>query len=239
MSTVLEQVEPSSAEEQDGLPPVTQQELSLGKELLPEGKQGEPSAETEEELVRQTPTQPRPPPLQASLALPSVVPSPGIMDTLPECPDLHPLILVPRSQLCQAQLCTQSLAALPLEPETSCRGRQTSHSLPLPSTVFPLRSQMSLRRSRDAHWCLSLLTPSHRPAFRSLRTSRLGPSSPDQGPSLEAPEGPTHPQARPWKAKIKEMGLEGRWSFKGGGRWPLNGWCLRKSWGRVCEQGEG
>ncbi|MGH0161472.1 UNVERIFIED_CONTAM: hypothetical protein FKN15_067802 [Acipenser sinensis] len=50
LSTVLEQVELSSAEEQDGLPPVTEQELSLGKELLPEGKQGELSAESEEEL---------------------------------------------------------------------------------------------------------------------------------------------------------------------------------------------
>ncbi|MGH0139082.1 UNVERIFIED_CONTAM: hypothetical protein FKN15_022480 [Acipenser sinensis] len=45
LSTVPEQVEPSPAEEQDGLPPVTEQEL------LPEGKQGEPSAETEEELA--------------------------------------------------------------------------------------------------------------------------------------------------------------------------------------------
>ncbi|MGH0151934.1 UNVERIFIED_CONTAM: hypothetical protein FKN15_055144 [Acipenser sinensis] len=189
--TMLEQVEPSPAEEQNGLPPVAEQELS------PEGKQREPSAATEEELVRQLSPQPRPPPLQVSPVLPSVVPSPGIMDTLPECPDRPPLVLVPRAQHRQAQLCTQSLAALPLETETSHRGRQTLHSLPLPSTVFPLRSQMSLRRSRDAHWCLSLLAPGHRPAFRSPRTSRLGPSSPDQGSSLEALEEPTHPQSPP------------------------------------------
>ncbi|MGH0171630.1 UNVERIFIED_CONTAM: hypothetical protein FKN15_061532 [Acipenser sinensis] len=93
LSAVLEQVKPSPAEEQDGLPPVTEQELSLGTELLPEGKQGEPSAETEEELVRQPPPQPQPPPLQASPVLSSVVPSQGIMDTLPECPELPPLVL--------------------------------------------------------------------------------------------------------------------------------------------------
>ncbi|MGH0150580.1 UNVERIFIED_CONTAM: hypothetical protein FKN15_017667 [Acipenser sinensis] len=104
---------PSPAEEQDGLPPVTEQELSLGKELLPEGKQGEPSAETEEELVRQPLPQPQPPPLQASPVLPSVVPSHGIMDTLPECPDLPPLVLVPWSQHRQAQLCTSPLLHSP------------------------------------------------------------------------------------------------------------------------------
>ncbi|MGH0134874.1 UNVERIFIED_CONTAM: hypothetical protein FKN15_067572 [Acipenser sinensis] len=48
------------------------------------------------------------------------------------------------------------------------------------------------------------------PSLQSPLSSRWGPLSPVRGPSLEAPEGPTHPQARPWKrAKIKEIGLEG------------------------------
>ncbi|MGH0130306.1 UNVERIFIED_CONTAM: hypothetical protein FKN15_045738 [Acipenser sinensis] len=197
-----------------------------GEELpLPEPRGEEPPLpEPREEVKKIPPPQPRPPPLKASPALPCVVPCPGIVDTLPECPDLPTLDLAPRSQHCQAQLFAWSLSQLPLKPQTSRHGSQTSLALPLPPTVFPLRLQTSLRRSTATHLCLPFLAPGHRPALQSPRASRPGPSSPVLGPFQEAPEGPTHPQARPWKrAKIKEIGLEGGWSFKGGGRWPWYG----------------
>ncbi|MGH0167507.1 UNVERIFIED_CONTAM: hypothetical protein FKN15_062163 [Acipenser sinensis] len=68
-----------------------------GEELpLPEP----PLPEPREEVKKIPPPQPRPPPLKASPALPCVVPCPGIVDTLPECPDLPALDLAPRSQHC-------------------------------------------------------------------------------------------------------------------------------------------
>ncbi|MGH0147435.1 UNVERIFIED_CONTAM: hypothetical protein FKN15_031526 [Acipenser sinensis] len=197
------------------LPEPRGEELPLpeprGEELpLPEPR-GEkpPLPEPREEVKKIPPPQPRPPPLKASPALPCVVPCPGIVDTLPECPDLPTLDLAPRSQHCQAQLFAWSLSQLPLKPQTSRHGSQTSLTLPLPPTVFPLRLQTSLCRSTASHLCLPFLAPGHRPALQSPRASRPGPSSPVLGPFQEAPEGPTHPQARPWKrAKIKEIGLE-------------------------------
>ncbi|MGH0147714.1 UNVERIFIED_CONTAM: hypothetical protein FKN15_017521 [Acipenser sinensis] len=130
----------------------------------------------------------RPPPLQSSPALMGTVPCPVLVDTLPECMDLPPLDHMPRSQHCQAQLGARSPAPLLPDPETSRRGRQTSHALPLPSTLFPSRSQTSLRRSRATHFCLSQLAPGHRPVFRSPLASHLGPSSPDRGPFHWAPD---------------------------------------------------
>ncbi|MGH0151842.1 UNVERIFIED_CONTAM: hypothetical protein FKN15_020937 [Acipenser sinensis] len=186
---------------------------------LPEPRGEEPPPEPEQ--VRELPPpQPQPPPVETSPALSCVVPCPGIVDTLPECPDLHTLDLAPRSQHCQAQLFAWSLSQLPLKPQTSRHGSQTSLALPLPPTVFPLRLQTSLCRSTASHLCLPLspaphlclpfLAPGHRPALQSPRASRPGPSSPVLGPFQEAPEGPTHPQARPWKrAKIDICGLEG------------------------------
>ncbi|MGH0126089.1 UNVERIFIED_CONTAM: hypothetical protein FKN15_037270 [Acipenser sinensis] len=118
----------------------------------------EPWAASKGEEVRHLPpSQPQTPLLQAIPALPSVVPCPGIVDTLPECPNLPPLDLAPRSLHCQAQLLDWSLAALPLKPQTSHYGSQTSHALPLPPTVFPLRLQTSLHRSTAAHLCLPFL----------------------------------------------------------------------------------
>ncbi|MGH0121411.1 UNVERIFIED_CONTAM: hypothetical protein FKN15_019846 [Acipenser sinensis] len=161
--------------------------------------------------------------MQASPALPREVPSPVIVDTWPECPDLPELDLAPRSQHCQAQSLAWSLTPLPLESQTSLRKRQTSlrkgqrslafplliASLPLHCAAHHLEFQRSLRRSTGARLCLSVLAPGHRSALWSPWTSRLGPSSPVLGPSLETPEGPTHPQARPWKrAKIDICGLE-------------------------------
>ncbi|MGH0153131.1 UNVERIFIED_CONTAM: hypothetical protein FKN15_033385 [Acipenser sinensis] len=205
-------------------------EQGLGEETLvvepePVTEEVLPQIAEREELAQELMTpQPQTRPLQAGPALPCVVPCPGIVDTLPECPDLPTLDLAPRSQHCQAQLFAWSLSQLPLKPQTSRHGSQTSLALPLPPTVFPLRLQTSLRRSTATHLCLPFLAPGHRPALQSPRASHPGPSSPVLGPFQEAPEGPTHPQARPWKrAKIKEIGLEGGWSFKGGGRWPWNG----------------
>ncbi|MGH0125508.1 UNVERIFIED_CONTAM: hypothetical protein FKN15_043358 [Acipenser sinensis] len=101
----------------------------------------------------------------------------------------------------------------PLESQTSLRKRQMSLAfplliapLPLPSATLHLGFQRSLRRSTGACLCLSVLAPGHRSALWLPWSSRLGPS-------LVTPEGPTHPQARPWKrAKIDICGLEGRTS---------------------------
>ncbi|MGH0187095.1 UNVERIFIED_CONTAM: hypothetical protein FKN15_023685 [Acipenser sinensis] len=134
------------------------------------------------------PPLPRPPPLQSSPALMGTVPCPVLVDTLPECMDLPPLDHMPRSQHCQAQLGTRSPAPLLPEPETSRRGRQTSRAHLLPSTLFPSRSQTSLHRSRATHFCLSQLAPGHRPVFQSPLASHLGPSSPDRGTFLCAPD---------------------------------------------------
>ncbi|MGH0128404.1 UNVERIFIED_CONTAM: hypothetical protein FKN15_004734 [Acipenser sinensis] len=68
---------------------------------------------------------PEPSSMQASPALPREVPSPVIVDTWPECPDLPELDLAPRSQHCQAQSLAWSLTPLPLESQTSLRKRQT------------------------------------------------------------------------------------------------------------------
>ncbi|MGH0129214.1 UNVERIFIED_CONTAM: hypothetical protein FKN15_069720 [Acipenser sinensis] len=168
----------------------------------------------------------QPPTLQASPALPREVPRRDIIDTQPECPDLPTLDLAPRSQHCQAQLLAWFLAPLPLETQTfpcrrktSLRKRQMSLAFPLLVAAFLLVSQTSLRQSTAALLCLPVLAPGHRSALESPWTNRLSSSSPVLGPSLEAPEGPTHPEARWWKrAKIKEMTLEGGWSFKGGRR---------------------
>ncbi|MGH0146565.1 UNVERIFIED_CONTAM: hypothetical protein FKN15_042792 [Acipenser sinensis] len=173
---------------------------------LPEPRGEEPLLpEPREEVEKIPPLQPRPPPLKASPALSCVVPCPGIVDTLPECPDLPTLDLAPRLQHCQAQLFAWSLSPLPLKPQTSRHGSQTSLALPLPPTVFPLRLQTSLRRSTATHLYLQFLAPGHRPALQSPRASCPGPSSPVLGPFQEAPEGPTHPQARPWKRAAMDI----------------------------------
>ncbi|MGH0147377.1 UNVERIFIED_CONTAM: hypothetical protein FKN15_010302 [Acipenser sinensis] len=196
------------------------------------------------------PPQPRPPPLQASPALLWEVPCPGSGDTGPECADLPPLDLAPRSQDSQAQLHAWSLAPLPLDFQMSLRRRKTSlrngqtsltlpllvASFPLPTAPLPLESQTSLRRSTATRLCLPVRAPGHRPALWSPWTYRLGPSLLILGPALGTPEGPTHPQARPWRrAKIDIYGLGCGWSFKGGGRWPSRGLCLVKTRGGICE----
>ncbi|MGH0142423.1 UNVERIFIED_CONTAM: hypothetical protein FKN15_037656 [Acipenser sinensis] len=201
--------------------PELQQELQLSEEeeLPPPELEGEELPELqqelqlyeEEEVKCPAPPQPRPPPQQSSPALVGTVPCPVLVDTLPECMDLPVLDLVPRSGHHQAQLLTWSLAPLPLKPQTSRHGRVTSLAFPLPPAVFPLESQRSLRRSRGSHLCLSLHRPGYRPTRRSPLASRLGPSSLDHGPYLEAPEESTHPQAHP--KDREKMGLCGLKDF--------------------------
>ncbi|MGH0140246.1 UNVERIFIED_CONTAM: hypothetical protein FKN15_061474 [Acipenser sinensis] len=127
-----------------------------------------------------------PPPLQASPVLPWEVPWPGSVDTGPECPDLPPLDLAPRSQYSQAQSPAWSLAPLPLEYQaylsrrkTSQRKRQTLLTLPLlvaqfplPTAPLPLESQTLLRRSTATRLCLPVHAPGHQPALWSPWTSR-------------------------------------------------------------------
>ncbi|XP_041133747.1 mitochondrial proton/calcium exchanger protein-like isoform X4 [Polyodon spathula] len=74
---------------------------------------------------------------QASPALLDVVPYPALISPLPECPDLPPLDLSPRSQDCQAQLLAWSLTPLPQELQTSRCGSRMSHAFPLLPTVPP------------------------------------------------------------------------------------------------------
>ncbi|MGH0140318.1 UNVERIFIED_CONTAM: hypothetical protein FKN15_071220 [Acipenser sinensis] len=138
------------------------------------------------------PPHPRPPPLQASPALPWEVPCPSSVDTGPECADLPPLDLAPRSQDSQAQSPAWSLAPLPLDfqmslrrRKTSLRNGQTSLTLPLlvasfllPTALLPLESQTSLRWSTATRLCLPVRAPGHRPALWSPWTCRLGPSFP-------------------------------------------------------------
>ncbi|MGH0144618.1 UNVERIFIED_CONTAM: hypothetical protein FKN15_005813 [Acipenser sinensis] len=165
--------------------------------------------------------------VQVGQTLPREVPGPIIVDTWPECPDLPALDLAPRSQHCQAQSLAWSLSPLPLESQTSLRKRQTSlrkgqrsfafplliAPLPLPSATLHLGFQRSLCRSTGTCLCLSVLAPGHQSALWSPWPSHLGPSSPVLGPSLETPEGPTHPRACPWKrVKIDICGLEGGFS---------------------------
>ncbi|MGH0135701.1 UNVERIFIED_CONTAM: hypothetical protein FKN15_057743 [Acipenser sinensis] len=142
----------------------------------------------EEELNCPAPPQPRHTPLQSSPELMGTVPCPVLIDNLPECMDVPVLDLVPRSVHRQAQLLTWSLAQLPLKPKTSRRGRVTSLAFPLHPAVFPLESQMSLHRLHDSHFCLSLHHPGYRPTCRSPLASRFGPSLPDRGPILWAPD---------------------------------------------------
>ncbi|MGH0118657.1 UNVERIFIED_CONTAM: hypothetical protein FKN15_027740 [Acipenser sinensis] len=177
----------------------------------------EPATKKGGEVRELPPPQPRPPSLQASPALPWEVPCPGSVDTGPECADLPPLDLAPRSQDSQAQSPAWSLAPLPLDFQMSLRRRKTSPrngqtfpllvaSFPLPTALLPLESQTSLRRSTATRLCLPVRAPGHQPALWSPWTCRLGPSLLVLGPSLEMPEGPTHPQARPWKrAKISRV----------------------------------
>ncbi|MGH0130959.1 UNVERIFIED_CONTAM: hypothetical protein FKN15_056685 [Acipenser sinensis] len=177
-----------------------------------------PSREPEE-VSEVPPPQPRPPPLETSPVLPGTVPYPLLLDTLPVCLDLPALDLEHRSLHHQPQLYTWFPTPLSSITQTSLGCCQTSLVLLLFAASLPLGDRTSLRRSPGGDLCPLLQSPVFRPSLQSALSSRWGPVSLSRGPSLEAPEGPTHPQARPWKrVKIQEIGLEGGWSFKGGER---------------------
>ncbi|MGH0166865.1 UNVERIFIED_CONTAM: hypothetical protein FKN15_051861 [Acipenser sinensis] len=188
----------------------------------PRGKEGR----------RIPPPQPRPPPLQSSLALLCPVPQPLLLDTLPVFLDLPVLDLEPRSLQHWPQLCPWFPAPLSPSTQTSLGCCQTSLLLPLFAASLPLGDRTSLRRFPGEDLCPLRHPPVPRPTLRSALSARWGPMSPVRGPFLAAPEGPTHPQARPCKRAAMDIaGLEAGWSFKGGGRWPSSGLCLEKTWG--------
>ncbi|MGH0144339.1 UNVERIFIED_CONTAM: hypothetical protein FKN15_002830 [Acipenser sinensis] len=177
-----------------------------------------PSREPEEARTL-PPPQPRPPPLETSLVLPGTVPCPLLLETLPVCIDLPARDLEPRSLHHRSQLYTWFPTPLSPNTQTSLGCCQMSLVLPLFAASLPLGDRTSLRRSSGGDLCLLLQSLVSRPSLQSALSSRWGPVSPGRGPSLEAPEGPTHPQVCQWKrAKIRVIGLEGGWSFKGGGK---------------------
>ncbi|MGH0140554.1 UNVERIFIED_CONTAM: hypothetical protein FKN15_023222 [Acipenser sinensis] len=176
------------------------------------------------------PLQPRPPPLQSSSVLLHPVPQPLLLDTLPVFLDLPVLDLEPRSLQHWLQLCPWFPAPLSPSTQTSLGFCQTSLLLPLFAASLPLGDRTSLHRFPGEDLGPLRHPPVPRPTLRSALSARWGPMSPVRGPFLAAPEGPTHPQARPWKrAAVDIAGLEAGWSFKGGGRWPSSGLCLEKT----------
>ncbi|MGH0119987.1 UNVERIFIED_CONTAM: hypothetical protein FKN15_060544 [Acipenser sinensis] len=209
-------------------PSATEQEL--GEETLV--VEPEPLPEPRGEAKSIPPPQPRPPPLRSSLALLRQVPRPLLVDTLPVFLDLPVLDLVPKSLQHWPQLCPWFPAPLSPSTQTSLGCCQMSLLLPLLAASLPLGDRTSLRRFPGEDLCPLRHPPVPRPTLRSALSARWGPMSPVRGPFLAAQEGPTHPQARPWKRAAMDIaGLEAGWSFKGGGRWPSSGLCLEKTWG--------
>ncbi|MGH0130108.1 UNVERIFIED_CONTAM: hypothetical protein FKN15_006169 [Acipenser sinensis] len=221
-------------EREMGLAPQKRQERELTELelLLQEWEQ----ARSPEGRRRIPPPQPRPPPLQSSSALLRPVPQPLLLDTLPVFLDLPVLDLEPRSLQHWPQLCPWFPAPLSPSTQTSLGCCQTSLLLPLFAASLPLGDRTSLHRFPGEDLGPLRHPPVPRPTLRSALSARWGPMSPVRGPFLAAPEGPTHPQARPWKRAAMDIaGLEAGWSFKGGGRWPSSGLCLEKTWGGMCK----
>ncbi|MGH0126249.1 UNVERIFIED_CONTAM: hypothetical protein FKN15_000503 [Acipenser sinensis] len=155
------------------------------------------------------PPQPRPPPLQSSSALLHPVPQPLLLDTLPVFLDLPVLDLEPRSLQHWPQLCPWFPAPLSPSTQTSLGCCQTSLLLPLFAASLPLGDRTSLHRFPGEDLGPLRHPPVPRPTLRSALSARWGPMSPVRGPFLAAPEGPTHPQARPCKRAAMDIaGLE-------------------------------
>ncbi|MGH0178540.1 UNVERIFIED_CONTAM: hypothetical protein FKN15_077366 [Acipenser sinensis] len=168
-----------------------------------------------EEVKSIPPPQPRPPPLPSSLALLHPVPQPLLLDTLQVFLDFPVLDLEPRSLQHWPQLCPWFPAPLSPSTQTSLGCCQTSLLLPLLAASLPLGDRTSLRRFPGEDLCPLRHPPVPRPTLRSALSARWGPVSPVRGPFLAAPEGPTHPQACPWKRAAMDItGLEAGWSFK-------------------------
>ncbi|MGH0127534.1 UNVERIFIED_CONTAM: hypothetical protein FKN15_041341 [Acipenser sinensis] len=214
------------------LPEPRGEELPLPEPRGEELPLPEPRGEEEKSIP---PPQPRPPPLRSSSAPLRPVPQPLLLDTLPVFLDLPVLDLEPRSLQHWPQLCPWFPAPLSPSTQTSLGCCQTSLLLPLFAASLPLGDRTSLRWFPGEDLCPLRHPPVPRPTLRSALSARWGPMSPVRGPFLAAPEGPTHPQARPWKTAAMDIaGLEAGWSFKGGGRWPSSGLCLEKTWGGGC-----
>ncbi|MGH0122474.1 UNVERIFIED_CONTAM: hypothetical protein FKN15_005392 [Acipenser sinensis] len=162
-----------------------------------------------EEVKSRPPPQPRPPPLQSSSALLRPVPQPLLLDTLPVFLDLPVLDLEPRSLQHWPQLCPWFPAPLSPSTQTSLGCCQTSLLLPLFAASLPLGDRTSLHRFPGEDLGPLRHPPVPRPTLRSALSARWGPMSPVRGPFLAAPEGPTHPQARPCKRAAMDIaGLE-------------------------------
>ncbi|MGH0153352.1 UNVERIFIED_CONTAM: hypothetical protein FKN15_028086 [Acipenser sinensis] len=207
---------PEPEEEEPPLEPRGEEQLPLpeprGEELpLPEPRGEElPLPEPRgEEVKSRPPPQPRPPPLQSSSALLRPVPQPLLLDTLPVFLDLPVLDLEPRSLQHWPQLCPWFPAPLSPSTQTSLGCCQTSLLLPLFAASLPLGDRTSLHRFPGEDLGPLRHPPVPRPTLRSALSARWGPMSPVRGPFLAAPEGPTHPQARPCKRAAMDIaGLE-------------------------------
>ncbi|MGH0183051.1 UNVERIFIED_CONTAM: hypothetical protein FKN15_011031 [Acipenser sinensis] len=178
---------------------------------LPEPRREEPPLPEPrgEEVKSRPPPQPLPPPLRSSSALLCPVPQPLFLDTLPVFLDLPVLDLEPRNLQHWPQLCPWFPAPLSPSTQTSLGCCQTSLLLPLFAALLPLGDRTSLRRFPGEDLCTLRHPPVPRPTLRSALSARWGPMSPVRGPFLAAPEGPTHPQARPCKrAAMNIAGLE-------------------------------
>ncbi|MGH0142501.1 UNVERIFIED_CONTAM: hypothetical protein FKN15_040951 [Acipenser sinensis] len=182
---------------------------SPAPEELLQGEQEEETVPEPEEVSTAPPPQLQPTTPEEEPALVSTVPCLLLLDTLPVFPDLPTLGLEPRSLHHQPQLCPWFPTPLSPSTQTSLGRYQTSLVLPLFAAKLPLGDRTSLHRSPGEDLCPLLQPPVPRLSLRSPLSSRWGPKSPVQGPFLEAPEEPTHPQARPCKrAKIDICGLE-------------------------------
>ncbi|MGH0122085.1 UNVERIFIED_CONTAM: hypothetical protein FKN15_010499 [Acipenser sinensis] len=159
-----------------------------------------------EEVTSAPPPQLHPPAPEDRPAPVSVVPCPVLLDTIPKVWDLLSLDLEPRSLIHQAQFLAWFPTAFPLQPQPLQSRRHLGSSLPV--AMLPLVVQRLLRRYPSTVLCLLHHAPLLWLAHQSPLSPRWDPSSPVLGPFLEAEEGPSHSQARPWrKAKMKESDL--------------------------------
>ncbi|MGH0148500.1 UNVERIFIED_CONTAM: hypothetical protein FKN15_039142 [Acipenser sinensis] len=128
-----------------------------------------------EEVKSIPPPQPRPPPLQFSLALLHPVPQPLLLDTLPVFLDLPVLDLEHRSLQHWPQLCHWFPAPLSPSTQTSLGCCQTSLLLPLLAALLPLGDRTSLRQFPGEDLCPLRHPPVPRPTLRSALSARWGP----------------------------------------------------------------
>ncbi|MGH0179110.1 UNVERIFIED_CONTAM: hypothetical protein FKN15_000743 [Acipenser sinensis] len=121
----------------------------------------------------------------------------------------HPPVPRPTSLQYWPQLCPWFPAPLSPSTQTSLGCCQTSLLLPLFAASLPQGDRTSLRWFPGEDLGPLQHPPVPRPTLRSAQSARWGPMYPVRGPFLAAPEGPTHPQARPCKMAAMDIaGLE-------------------------------